>query len=219
MNILLVEDNLTIVKGLEYTFKKNNYILNYKTTFYEAKKYLEDSINKVDLIILDITLPDGNGFNLFKNYIKEQNIPTIFLTAEDGEDEIVKALNEGAEDYIVKPFRIKELLARVNKILKNYNKSSVIKVKNISFDMDKMVVKKDEEIVSLTPLELRLLHLLFLNINKVVSRNVILDRIWDLTGNDVDSHTITVYFKRIREKLGTDIIVTIKGVGYRIDGE
>ena len=145
------------------------------------------------------------------------NIPTIFLTAKDEEDDIVMGLNMGAEDYITKPFSTKELLARVNKVLLRSKKQSVIKVKDIKFDMDKMVVYKNDEELVVTSLELKLLNLLFLNMNKVVNRNTILDKIWEWTGNDVDDHTVTVYFKRIREKLGTDIITTIKGIGYRID--
>lgn len=215
MNILLVEDNLTIIKGLKYSFDKNNDTLVFTTSVKETKEYLEKH-SAVDIIILDITLPDGNGFTLFENYIKPLNIPTIFLTAKDEEDDIVKGLNIGAEDYITKPFSTKELFARIQKIQSRYKKQ-IVTAKDISFDMNKMIVKKGRNIVNFTPLELKLLHLLFSNINKVVTRGVILDKIWEWTGNDVNDHTVTVYFKRIREKLGTDIITTIKGIGYRID--
>lgn len=218
MNILLVEDNQTIIKGLKYSFEKNNYNLIYKTNIKDARKLLTDNLN-LDLIILDITLPDGNGFELFENNIKKLNIPTIFLTAKDDEDDIVKGLNIGAEDYITKPFSTKELLARMNKILLRTKKKSIIVVKNIKFDTDKMIVYKNDKILELTSLEIKLLSLLFINIGKVVTRNTILDTIWDNTGNDVDDHTVTVYFKRIREKLGTNIITTVKGLGYRIDDE
>ena len=110
-------------------------------------------------------------------------------------------------------------MARVNRILLRSKKKSIIKIKDISFDMDKLVLMKDTTPIELTALELKLVNLLFNNLNKVVSRNVILDKIWDWTGNYVDDHTVTVYFKRIREKIGTDIITTIKGMGYRIDEE
>lgn len=218
MNILLIEDTESIIKGLTYSFEKNNYNLNVKTTIKDSKEYLLNNSN-IDLIILDITLPDGNGFNLFENIIKNLKIPTIFLTAKDEEDDIVKGLNVGAEDYITKPFSSKELLARVNRILLRSKKKNIIKVKDISYDMDKFVLMKDNIPIELTALELKLVNLLFNNLNKVVSRNVILDKIWDWTGNYVDDHTVTVYFKRIREKIGTDIITTIKGMGYRIDEE
>lgn len=215
MNILLIEDNLSIIKGLQYAFLKNNYKLIYKTNIKDSIAYL--SKNKPDLIILDVTLPDGNGFDLYEKSIKLLDIPTIFLTAKDEEDDIVKGLNIGAEDYITKPFSTKELLARINKIFMRFQKKNVIKVDDISFDIEKLVLYKKNEKIDLTSLELKLINLLFSNINKVVTRNTILDKIWEWTGNDVDDHTITVYFKRIREKIGTNIIITIKGIGYRID--
>ena len=218
MNILLVEDTESIIKGLTYSFKKDNHNLTVKTTIKDSKEYLLNN-SDIDLIILDITLPDGNGFALFEKTIKDLKIPTIFLTAKDEENDIVKGLNIGAEDYIIKPFSTKELMARVNRILLRTKKQSIIKIKDISFDMDKMVLMRDNAPIELTALELKLVNLLFNNLNKVVSRNVILDKIWDWTGNYVDDHTVTVYFKRIREKIGTDIITTIKGMGYRIDEE
>ena len=218
MNILLIEDTESIIKGLTYSFEKNNYNLTVKTTIKDSKEHLINN-SDIDLIILDITLPDGNGFELFENTIKSLRVPTIFLTAKDEEDDIVKGLNVGAEDYITKPFSTKELMARVNRILLRTKKKSIIKIKDISYDMDKLVLMKDNTPIELTALELKLVNLLFNNLNKVVSRNVILDKIWDWTGNYVDDHTVTVYFKRIREKIGTDIITTIKGMGYRIDEE
>ncbi len=218
MQILLIEDNLTIIKGLTYTLKQNNYEVYACKNLLEAISYLKDN-PKLNLIILDVTLPDGNGFTFFTDNLKTLNIPTIFLTAKDEEDDIVRGLEIGAEDYLTKPFSTKELLARINKILLRQKHNSILKVGDISFDMDKMLVYKDTTKIELTPLELKLLHLLFLNLNKLVSRNTILDKIYEWTGNDVDSHTITVYFQRIRQKLGTDIISTVKGLGYRIDYE
>ena len=174
---------------------------------------------KIDLAILDVSLPDGNGFDLYRNNIKEKNISSIFLTAKDEEDNIVKGLELGAEDYITKPFSIKELMARINRIILRNKKNTIIQVQNIKFDMDKMVVYRDNENVELTNLELKILNLLFLNLNKVVKRSEIIDKIWEWTGNDVNDNTVTVYLKRIREKIKTDIIITIKGIGYRIDSE
>lgn len=173
--------------------------------------------HEVDLIILDITLPDGNGLKLFEEEIRKRGIPTIFLTAEDDEETIVHGLNLGAEDYITKPFSTKELMARVNRVLLRNRKESVIRVKALEFDMDKMTVSREGKRIELTSLELRILYLLFSNLNKVVSRSIILDKIWEWTGNDVDAHTVTVYLKRIREKIGNDVIVTVKGIGYRVD--
>ncbi|MBR1540389.1 MAG: response regulator transcription factor [Clostridia bacterium] len=217
--ILLVEDNSTISKGLKYSFENSGFNFIWKANIKEAIRFLEEK-QKVDLAILDIGLPDGNGIDLFQNYVKPLEIPSLFLTAKDDEDIIVKGLEIGAEDYITKPFSSKELLARINKILMRNQKKSIIQVQNIQFDMDKMEVYNNSSRLELTSLELKLLHLLFLNLNKVVTRSTILDKIWEWTGNDVDDHTVTVYFKRIREKLGdNDIITTIKGIGYRVDGE
>lgn len=215
MDILLIEDNQTITKGLTYTFSNTNYNLVSASNIEEAKQILTTKIPK--LILLDVTLPDGNGFDLYEEKIKILNIPTIFLTAKDTEDDIVKGLELGAVDYITKPFSTRELLARINRILSS--KQSTIKVKNITFNFDKMEVFKNDEIINLTSLETKILYLLFTNINKVVKREYLIEYIWNLTGNDINDNTITVYLKRIREKLGIDIIKTVKGIGYRIDEE
>ncbi len=168
----------------------------------------------MDLIILDVSLPDGNGFDLYKNHVN--NIKTIFLTARDTEDDIVLGLELGADDYITKPFSTRELLARINRILIN-KENNKITIKDITFDFDKMEVSKNGEAINLSSLELKILALLFNNMNKVVTRQLIIERIWEWTGNDVYDNTVTVYMKRIREKLASDIIITLKGVGYRID--
>lgn len=215
MNLLLIEDNENIATGLIYAFKKNNHQLMFLTNVEDAKKYLQT--NTPALIILDVSLPDGNGFDFYENVIKEKKIPVVFLTAKDDENDIVKGLNLGAEDYMTKPFSTKELLARVDKIILRKKLTKSIKVKNITFDFDKMICFRDNEVIELSSLELKIIHLLFNHVGKVVKRATILDRIWDWKGNDVDDHTVTVYLKRIREKLGTDIITTVKGIGYRID--
>lgn len=213
MKILLVEDNLNIRESLEYSFKVKNINLVSKSNIKDTLDYLEN--NKVDLIILDVTLPDGNGFDLYKNQIKNMEIPVIFLTARDSEEDIVNALDMGASDYLTKPFRTGELIARINKIL---NKKTIC-IKNITYDLNKMCVYKDDKVINLTTLELKILGLLFSNINKVVTRDKIIDSIWEWTGNDVNDNTVTVYMKRIRGKLDSDIIITLKGIGYRIDEE
>ena len=217
MKILLVEDNEILAKGLIYSLEQKKYQVIHTLNVENTLKILKTE--KIDLAILDVSLPDGNGFDLYKNNIKEKNISSIFLTAKDEEDNIVKGLELGAEDYITKPFSIKELMARINRIILRKKKNTIIQVQNIKFDMDKMVVYRDNENVELTNLELKILNLLFLNLNKVVKRSEIIDKIWEWTGNDVNDNTVTVYLKRIREKIKTDIIITIKGIGYRIDGE
>ena len=213
MKILLVEDNKSISDNLKYTFNINNIDLDVTNNIKSTKDYLE--YNKPSLIILDVTLPDGNGFDLYKSELSKMNIPVIFLTACDTEENIVEVLNMGASDYITKPFRPLELIARINKILHK----KTIKIKDITIDMNKIIVTKNNEIINLTTLEYKILNLLIENINKVVTRDRIIDSIWEWTGNDVNDNTITVYMKRIREKLNSDIIITIKGIGYRIDEE
>ena len=215
MNILLVEDNLSIIKGLKYSLESNGYNVEYRTNTLDALDYIKN--NSTDLIVLDITLGNESGIELYKKIKNNNEIPTLFLTACDEEETIVECLELGAEDYVIKPFSTKELLARINRILLRIKKNNIIKVKDISFDMDKMEVYKDNNKIDLSSLEIQILNLLFNNINKVVSRDKLLDTIWDITGNDVDTHTITVYMKRIKDKLNTDIITTIKGIGYRID--
>ena len=217
MKILLVEDNEILAKGLIYSLEQKKYQVIHTLNVENTLKILKTE--KIDLAILDVSLPDGNGFDLYRNNIKEKNISSIFLTAKDEEDNIVKGLELGAEDYITKPFSIKELMARINRIILRNKKNTIIQVQNIKFDMDKMVVYRDNENVELTNLELKILNLLFLNLNKVVKRSEIIDKIWEWTGNDVNDNTVTVYLKRIREKMKTDIIITIKGIGYRIDSE
>lgn len=216
MKILLAEDNESIAKGLAYSFEKNGYEFTYKTTVKDTVEYLSKNTD-VDLILLDIALPDGDGFNLYKNEIKTRRIPTMFLTARDNEDDIVSGLDIGAEDYVTKPFSTKELMARVNKILLRVKKQRLINLGDITFDTDRLILCRGEKQIELTPLELKIVNLLFNNLNKVVTRNTLLDKIWEWTGNFVDDHTVTVYLNRIREKMGADIIVTVKGMGYRID--
>lgn len=213
MKILLIEDNIEIASSLEYTFKENNYDFYHVNTLEKAKNIL----NKInfDLIILDVTLSDGNGFEFYKSDFSLKNVPVIFLTANDNEDDIVKSFELGAQDYITKPFSTKELLARVKRLISK--KSNIIKIKDISFDIDKMQVAKNENVINLTSLELKILYLFATNIGKVITRDSLLNYIYNLTGNDVNDNTITVYLKRIREKIGDNIIETKKGMGYIIN--
>ena len=211
MDILLIEDNLTTTKALTYTFETNG--LSVKTVNNLTDAY-DLTLAHYKLILLDVSLPDGSGFDFYKDMLFNKNIPTIFLTAKSLEDDVVKGLNLGAVDYITKPFSTRVLLAKINKYIK---KENVVKVKNITFDFDKMEVYNDGNLVNLTSLEIKILGLLFKSINKVVTRDYIINYIWDITGNDVNDNALTVYLKRIREKLGVDLIKTVKGVGYRID--
>lgn len=216
MNVLLIEDNESIVSGLKYSLEQEKYKVFSCTNAKDTIKFLEEN-KQVDIAIIDISLPDGNGFDLYQNYIKEKNIPSIFLTARDGEDDVVKGLELGVEDYMTKPFSTKELLARMKRNIMKHKNEAIITIEGISFDFDKMEVSKDGKVIPLTRLELKMLHLLFSNLGKVVRRDYIIEKIWEWTSNDVNDNTVTVYMKRIREKIGVDIIITIKGIGYRID--
>ena len=216
MNVLLIEDNESIVSGLKYSLEQEKYKVFSCTNVADTIKFLEEN-KQVDIAIIDISLPDGNGFDLYQNYIKEKNIPSIFLTARDGEDDVVKGLELGVEDYMTKPFSTRELLARIKRNIMKHKNEAIITIEGISFDFDKMEVSKDGKVIPLTRLELKILHLLFSNLGKVVRRDYIIEKIWEWTSNDVNDNTVTVYMKRIREKIGVDIIITIKGIGYRID--
>ena len=217
MQILLVEDNKAITKALTYNLEQNKYKVLCAENVAQTLTILEQE--KIDLIILDVTLPDGNGFDLYKTIKKKYGISTIFLTAKDEESDVVKGLELGAEDYVTKPFSTRELIGRINKVQLRSKKQNIIKIQDISCNLDKMCIYKGEEELYFSSLELKILMLLFTNLNKVITREYIIEKIWDWTGNDVFDNTITVYMKRIRQKLGSPIITTVKGIGYRIDEE
>lgn len=212
LKLLVVEDNEMILKGLKYYLESEKFIISTSSNYNEAIEKLE--LEKYDLVILDVSLPDGNGFDLCK-YIKENyNYPVIFLTARDDTDDIVYGL-ELADEYMVKPFRNRELLMRIKKIL---NMNNIIQFKNIKIDTEKLEVYKDDKLVNLTTLEFKLFLTLVNNKNKVLSRDFLLDKIEDETGNFVNDNTLRVYVKRIREKIESeDIIRTVKGIGYIVD--
>lgn len=212
-SILLIEDNDYIIKGIKYLLEANNFKVTVAKNLQEASKLIE---NKYDLIILDLMLPDGDGLIFYQENLK--NKATLVLTAKEDEDIISNSLDSGIEDYIIKPFRSKELLARINKILKRNRDNEIITVDNVSVDTEAGRVFVNNEEINLTSLEYRILLLLFQNLNRIVTREILIDRIWDISGKFVEDNTLTVYIKRIREKLGNDdIIKTIKGIGYRVD--
>ena len=212
-NILLIEDNDYIIKGIKYLLEAHNFKVRVAKSLKEAKESLG---GKYDLVILDLMLPDGDGLDFYEEYLK--NKATLVLTAKDDENIISSSLDSGIEDYIIKPFRSKELIARINKILKRNKDNEIITVDNVSVDTEAGRVFANNEEINLTSLEYRILLLLFQNLNRIVTREVLIDRIWDISGKFVEDNTLTVYIKRIREKLGSeDIIKTIKGIGYRVD--
>ena len=221
--ILVIEDNEMIIKGLKYTLEQENFDFE----FVKKASEIEEKIynNKYDLIKLDISLPDGNGFDICKSIKSDFNdLPIIFLTALDDENDIVKGFNLGAEDYITKPFRNKVLISRINNVLRRYNKSQKEIISgDIKIDLEndrvyKINDDKTEKEIFLTPLEFKILAYLFQNKGKIVPREKILEQIWDLAGNIVNDNTLTVYIKRIREKTNENYIIkTVKGIGYRVE--
>lgn len=217
MKILLVEDNTDILNNLQDLLEKEGYSIVCTSTYKEARKIVYE--NNFDLFILDIMLNDGNGYDLYCKFIKELDKPTIFLTAKDDEESIVSCLENGAEDYITKPFLSRELILRIKKIMRRYANNNQIKIKDVIIDVDKMTIYKNDTEIKLTSLELKIFMLLINNLNKVVTREMIIEYIWDCTGNEVNDNTVTVYLKRIREKIGDNIIITLKGIGYRIDSD
>ena len=167
----------------------------------------------------DIMLPDGDGRSICRILKEERNIPVIFLTAKDEESDVVRGLDMGADDYIIKPFRNRELISRINNVMRRTGKTQkMISVGAVSVDTEKDVVTVNDKEVTFTALEYRILLMLFQNQGRTVTRQQILDKIWDMAGNFVEDNTLTVYIKRIRKKLGeADVIKTVKGVGYRVE--
>lgn len=214
--ILLVEDNESIILGLEYLFNDEKF--EYQIT--KSKKEALEVLDKeyFDVILLDVSLPDGDGFSICK-YIKEKkDIPVIFLTAKDEEEDIVLGFDLGADDYVIKPFRNRELISRIKNILKRNVESNLI-IKDIKIDTTLGKVYKANNEISLTKLEYKILVDLFSNRNRLIKREEILNNIWDIAGNFVNDNTLTVYIKRIREKIGDKegkIIETVRGLGYRV---
>lgn len=220
--ILIVEDDETIRLGLKYYLNAENF------ETIEASKCngVLDIIknNNISLILLDLNLPDGNGFDLFSEIKKEKDIPVIFLTANDLEVSIVRGLDMGADDYITKPFKARELISRIKNVLRRVNKvnSNIIKIKNITIDLNQAKVFKNNVDVFLTALEYKILLTLALSPSTTFTREKILADIWDVNEAYVNDNTLTVYIKRIREKIEDDpnnpeIIKTVRGIGYKID--
>lgn len=213
MKILLVEDNKSIIKGLEYAFAQNGYSCEYCLSLDEA---VRKAPFNYDAAVLDIMLPDGNGFDLFKKIRRYSDLPVIFLTAVDDEDSVVNGLELGADDYITKPFSTRELIARIKRVANKNSKKNIITVSGVTLDLDKSAVFENGKQLELTAHEYKLLSLLMQNAGKVVTRELIFEKIWDVSGNFVNDNTLTVYIKRIRKKLDADIIKTVKGMGYQV---
>ena len=227
MNILLVEDDVTLAMGIEYSLKNEGFNVKTVGKIKDAKEKISNS--HIDIILLDVNLPDGNGYELCKEVRLDSEVPIIFLTACDEEVNIVMGLDLGADDYIAKPVRVRELVARINAVarrkgvLSKDKEDNKIIVKDIKVLPLKYEVYKGEEKLQLTSVEYKLLLLLIENSENVLTRKTLLEKLWDIEGDFIEESTLTVYIKRLREKLKEDkinpYIETVRGIGYKWIGE
>lgn len=219
MKVLFVEDDPSIAMGLEYSLTQEGYDICVCRQVSEALEALDRET--FDLCLLDVTLPDGTGYEICRKAKKREETAVIFLTACDDEGNVVMGLDMGADDYITKPFRIRELLSRMKSVLRRYKKTEN-GVQNLQFGpitilpLQAKVYKNGEELM-LTAMEYRLLLTLAQAEGKVLTRNQLLESLWDVGGDYVNDNTLTVYIKRLREKLGEEeLIHTVRGMGYRL---
>lgn len=219
MKIMLVEDNESIIMGLEYLLCQEGYETLTARRASEAERILDKE--ECDLILLDISLPDGDGFELCKKIKQKSQIPIIFLTACEEENDVVKGLDMGADDYVIKPFRNRELVSRIKRVLcRNGKGNTVLQCQNVSLDTEtgRVTVSGCETV--LTKLEYKILCSLMSHPGRLFGREEILTQIWDVSGNFVNDNTLSVTMKRIREKLGDadgHFIKTVRGMGYRVE--
>ncbi len=216
--ILLVEDDKSISDNLIEFLKKEGFQVDYADGQQKALEKFETT--EYDLVLLDISLKDGNGFAICHIVKGKGDTPVIFLTASGDEYSVVAGFDAGADDYIAKPFRPRELISRMNNALRKRKKCSQIEYKGITIDTDKGIALKNGHDLFLSALEYKLLLIFFNNMGSVLSRNKLLEEIWDIAGEFVNDNTLTVYIKRLREKIEEDpqnpvIIRTIRGLGYK----
>lgn len=211
--IFLLEDDAFLRDGLFEMLQKEGYITKCASTCGEAKVLLSGS--RFNLIIFDVMLPDGSGLDLCTEIRKvDTNIPILFLTACDDEIQIVRGLDAGADDYVTKPFKLQELLSRIRALLRR-NSNLIMKSKDIVINPQNITVMKNGKNIFVTPTEFQILSILIRNNGIIVTRNTLLQNIWDDNNNFIDDNTLSVHISRLREKIGAEHIVTIRGVGYR----
>ena len=218
--ILIVEDDITIIRTLDAYLHSEGFET---VSVSEEREALTAIANEnVDLLLLDISLAEGSGFAVCEA-AKERRLPVIFLTASGDENSVVRGLDMGADDYIAKPFRPRELVSRIRSVLRRSGKTnSVAMLGSVSVDAEKGIVSKNGTEINLSALEFRLLMTFVNHRGKLLTRNALLEEIWDAGGDFVNDNTLTVYIKRLREKIEDDpqkpeIIKTVRGLGYRVD--
>lgn len=219
--ILYVEDDLSLIDGLQYTLENSGYSVDNARTVQQALALFKS--NLYHLLLLDVTLPDGSGFDICKEVRGTSSVPIIFLTASDQEISVVKGLDMGGDDYITKPFKLNELLSRINALLRRsagFSRSMLLDANGIKVDLIERLVWKNGNSLSLPLVEYKLLCLLMRNPNHLLTRETILDSLWDGAGNYVDDNTLSVYIRRLRNKIEETpntpkYLLTERGIGYK----
>lgn len=223
MDIFLLEDDEAIGIGLTYSLENEGYNVTLAKSVKDAEKIIDEK--EFSLYILDLTLPDGSGYDVCKRIKSKGDLPVIFLTAYDDEVNVIMGFELGADDYISKPFRVKELMLRIKSVMRRYSNETsdgIIKINNLKINTNEAKVYKNNEEIILTAMEYRLLLILLSNRGKVLSRTALLENIWDVAGDFVEDNTLTVYIKRLRDKIEEDpakpeFIKTVRGLGYVIE--
>lgn len=222
MKILIIEDDLSLINGLSFAIKKQGYELDVARTVLETDAIFANG--KYDLVILDVSLPDGSGFDICKKIRQTSKVPIIFLTAADEETDIIMGLDIGGDDYITKPFKLAVLMSRINAILRrsnNFNQADTeLNSNGITVKLLKSEVYKNGENIDLTTGEYKLLCMFMENPNIVLSAEQILSKLWDCDENYIDNNTLTVYIRRLRTKIEDNpsepkMIQTIRRMGYK----
>ncbi|MBR1653577.1 MAG: response regulator transcription factor [Clostridia bacterium] len=222
VKILIVEDNKSIIESLEYLLEKEGFEVNIVSSKKQALEYIK--ADSFDLFLLDVELPDGTGFEICR-YIKNiSNKPIIFVSARIEESNIVYGLDLGADDYITKPFGNNELVSRIRSVLRRYSLEvgykRILVYGDLKVDIDKAKVYKNQEELFLTKLEYKILLMFLNNENKIITRDELLEKIWDIDGNYVNDNTLSVYIRRLRDKISDrkskdkQLIQTVRGMGY-----
>lgn len=224
-HLLLLEDDISLIDGLVYSLRKNGFSVDVARTVQEAKMCLP-KLNSYDLLILDVTLPDGTGFDICERVRKtDRQIPILFLTASDEEVNIIRGLDSGGDDYVTKPFKLGELCSRIRALLRRAGipekeDTGLLTCGELSIDLLHSRVQLSGKTLDLTGAEYRLLCLLVKNAGCTVARDTILSALWDDAGNFVDDNTLSVYIRRLREKVEAapsrpEHLITVRGFGYQ----
>ena len=220
--IFLVEDDLSLINGLSFAIKKQGYMLDVARTFREADQIWAEG--KYDLVVLDVSLPDGSGFDLCRRIRQTSKVPMMFLTAADEETDVIMGLDMGGDDYITKPFKLAIFMSRVNALLRrsdNFSEADAeLNSNGISVHLLKSEVYKNNQQIELTASEYKLLCLFMENPDRVLSQEQILSRLWDCDENYIDNNSLSVYIRRLRKKIEDDPgnptrIITVRRLGYK----